>query len=79
MPGSNVVRPSYDGQYEFCEIITSIDGDERIGKILSADHLLLNISISTENNVVSIKADNSMRLEIGLKTKTNGIDINDVL
>lgn len=79
MPGSNVIRPSYDGQYEFCEIITSIDGDERIEKILSADHLLLNISVSTENNVVSIKADNCVRLEIGLKTKTNGIDINDVL
>lgn len=79
MPGSNVIRPSYDGQYEFCEIITSIDGDERIEKILSADHLLLNISVSTENNVVSIKADNWVRLEIGLKTKTNGIDINDVL
>lgn len=79
MPGSNVIRPSYDGQYEFCEIITSIDGDERIEKILSADHLLLNISVSTENNVVSIKADNSVRLEIGLKTKTNGIDIDDVL
>ncbi len=79
VPGNNVIMPSYDGLYEFCEIITSIDGDERIEKVLSADHLLLNILTSTENNVVSIKSDNSVRLEIGLKTKTNGIDINDVL
>ncbi len=79
MPGSNVIKPSYDGLYEFCEIITSIDGDERIERVLSADHLLLNIGVSTENKEVSIKADNSVRLEIGLKTKTNGIDIDDVL
>jgi len=76
--GENVIEPSYNGEYLLSEIISTVEG-ERIQNVLTADHILLQLSVTTEGNTVNIKSTNSMKIGIGMKTKTNQLDFDDVL